>query len=297
MNASVSRIKNGLFCGLQYVLPQHLLSRLGARLAESRTPWLKNLLIGVFIRKFQVNMSEAQDQNLDAYPSFNDFFTRALKPNARPLVEDANALASPADGTISQCGDITLSQLIQAKGLSYPASDLIGDEAIAQQFLDGKFITTYLSPKDYHRVHMPLSGKLLQSHYIPGKLFSVNDVTASLVPELFARNERLVCLFESQHGPFVLVMVGAMMVAGIESVWQGGYAPGKSVICNHRDERGNSSLQFDKGAEIGRFKFGSTVILLLPKQLRLKSGLEPGLTVQVGEILAMSLADEVTDAS
>lgn len=231
-------------------------------------------------------MSEACDQNLDAYSSFNDFFTRALKPNARPIVDDANALISPADGTISQCGDITQGQLIQAKGLNYLVSDLVGDETIALQFLDRKFITTYLSPKDYHRVHMPLSGTLLQSHYIPGKLFSVNGVTASTVPGLFARNERLVCLFESQHGPFVLIMVGAMMVAGIESVWQGSYTPGKSVVCNHRNDHDNSSLRFDKGAEIGRFKFGSTVILLLPKRLRLEAKLEPGLTVQVGELIA-----------
>ena len=242
-------------------------------------------------------MSEACDQNLNAYTSFNDFFTRALMPSARPIVEDANALTSPADGTISQCGDITQGQLIQAKGLSYLASDLIGDETIASQFLDGKFITTYLSPRDYHRVHMPLSGKLMQSNYIPGKLFSVNNVTASLVPGLFARNERLVCLFESQHGPFVLIMVGAIMVAGIESVWQGSYSPNKSLVCNHRDDHGNSSLRFDKGAEIGRFKFGSTVILLLPNQLRLEARLEPGLTVKVGEIVAMSLVDEVSDAS
>ncbi len=293
----MSSIKDKLFCGLQYLLPQHLLSRLGARLAESKLPWLKNFLVGVFIRKFQVNMSEACDQNLNAYTSFNDFFTRALMPSARPIVEDANALTSPADGTISQCGDITQGQLIQAKGLSYLASDLIGDETIASQFLDGKFITTYLSPRDYHRVHMPLSGKLMQSNYIPGRLFSVNGVTASMIPGLFARNERLVCLFESQHGPFVLIMVGAIMVAGIESVWQGSYSPNKSLVCNHRDDHGNSSLRFDKGAEIGRFKFGSTVILLLPNQLRLEARLEPGLTVKVGEIVAMSLVDEVSDAS
>ncbi|MBV1932793.1 MAG: phosphatidylserine decarboxylase [Porticoccaceae bacterium] len=297
MSTNVSSIKDKLFCGLQYLLPQHLLSRLGARLAESRIPWFKNFLIGIFIKKFQVDIDEACDQDLDAYSSFNDFFTRALKPNARPITDDANALTSPADGTISQCGDITQGQLIQAKGLSYLASDLIGDEAIALQFRHGKFITTYLSPRDYHRVHMPLSGTLLHSRYIPGKLFSVNTVTASLVPELFARNERLVCVFESQHGPFVLIMVGAMMVAGIESVWQGSYSPRKSLVCNHRDVHGNSSLRFDKGAEIGRFKFGSTVILLLSNQLRLEAKLEPGLNIQVGETVAMSLVDEVTDAS
>ncbi len=199
MSTSVNSIKDKLFCGLQYLLPQHLLSRLGAGLAESKLPWLKNFLIRIFSKKFQVNMNEAYDQNLDAYPCFNDFFTRALKPDARPIATDANVLISPADGTISQCGAITDGQLIQAKGLSYLASDLIDDKAIALQFQCGKFITTYLSPGDYHRVHMPLSGRLLHSQYIPGKLFSVNTARASLIPELFARNERLVCVFESQQ--------------------------------------------------------------------------------------------------
>ncbi len=281
-------IKDKFFCGLQTLLPQHLLSRLGGYLAESTSPWLKNTLIRIAIRRFQINMAEAAHQSPDAYTSFNDFFTRALKPGARPVGDDASAIISPADGTISQCGALTRGRLIQAKGLSYSASELIGDETLAEQFQGGQFITTYLSPKDYHRVHIPLSGRLIHSRYIPGKLFSVNDVSASLVPGLFARNERLVCLFESQHGRFVLIMVGAMMVAGIDTVWHGSYAPGKPSQHSHD----NDELIFDKGAEIGRFKFGSTVILLLPESFRLEDKLTPGLVVQVGETVAQVPAEK-----
>lgn len=278
----MANIKDRIFCGLQYLLPQHLLSRLAARLAEAKVPWLTKLLIGLFIRRYQVDVSEARHQDLSAYASFNEFFTRALRLDVRSVEDDAKAVISPADGIVSQCGNIDGGNLLQAKGHTYQVEDLIGDEAIAKQFQTGKFITTYLSPRDYHRVHMPIAGTLIQSIYIPGKLFSVNEVTAMQVSRLFARNERLVCLFESQHGPFILVMVGAMMVAGIETVWQDNYPPGKPNRHNHK----SNELQFEKGSEIGRFKFGSTVILLVPDQFALEDNLKPGQAVQMGETVA-----------
>ena len=278
----MTNIKDRIFCGLQYLLPQHLLSRLAARLAEAKVPWLTKLLIGLFIRRYQVDVSEARHQDLSTYASFNEFFTRALRLDVRPIEDDARAIISPADGTVSQCGKINEGNLLQAKGHTYQVEELIGDESIARQFQAGQFITTYLSPRDYHRVHMPISGTLIQSIYVPGKLFSVNEVTTMQVSRLFARNERLVCLFESQYGPFILVMVGAMMVAGIETVWQDNYPPGKPDQHNHK----SSERQFEKGAEIGRFKFGSTVILLLPEQFGLEDSLKPGQTVQMGETVA-----------
>ena len=236
-------------------------------------------------------MDEAREQNLRAYESFNDFFTRALKPEARPIATDINALISPADGAVSQCGSMTQGRLIQAKGHTYLVTDLVGDAVLSAQFENGTFITTYLSPKDYHRVHMPVAGTLIQSRYIPGKLFSVNEVTARRIPGLFARNERLVCWFESDHGRFALIMVGAMMVAGIETVWQGTYSPRNANQYNYGgklDERSKiEPPQFAKGEEIGRFKFGSTVILLLPDQVQLAAAIEPGSKVQVGEVVAM----------
>jgi len=271
-----------LFVALQRLLPKHALSRLIAKTAESKTIWLKNLLIKRAIAAFDINIDEAASGNLNDYENFNQFFTRALKPGARPVDLDADALVSPADGVVSQAGAINKQRIIQAKGSDYSAGRLLGNREDARLYENGTFTTIYLSPKDYHRVHMPLAGKLIRSRYIPGDLFSVNDKTAQALPGLFARNERLVCEFESEQGQFALVFVGAMLVAGIETVWSGFETPGPGVV---RDsDFSHQDLRFEKGEEIGRFRFGSTVILLFQKdQVDWEDSFKPLSAVQMGE--------------
>lgn len=259
------RAMDRLFILLQTVVPQHLLSRCTGALAELRQPlWLKNWLIRHFIRIFKVDMSEAAEPEYTRYPSFNAFFTRPLRDGARPLAE-ADILC-PADGAISQLGAIRDSQLFQAKGRYFSATELLGsDQKRARQFDGGQFATIYLSPKDYHRVHMPVAGKLTATRYIPGQLFSVNGVTADNVDRLFARNERLVCHFETERGPMAMVLVGAMIVAGIETVWAGCVAPPprRPVTVDYSNLPAPVALA--KGEEMGRFLLGSTVILLFPE--------------------------------
>lgn len=274
-----------LFVALQRLLPQHALSRLIARVAESKMPWLKNRLIERAIAAFDINIDEAASSDLDDYENFNSFFTRALKEGARPIDQDSDALISPADGAVSQAGPITQQRIIQAKGSDYSASRLLGDSEEAKRYTDGAFTTIYLSPKDYHRVHMPIAGTLMSTRYIPGDLFSVNDKTAQALPGLFARNERLVCQFDSELGQFALVFVGAMLVAGIETVWGGFETPGRGAVRN-ADFSGRD-LRFDKGEEIGRFKFGSTVILMFQKdKIDWQDSFIPQAAVQMGEKIA-----------
>ena len=274
-----------LFVALQRLLPQHALSRLIARVAESKMPWLKNRLIERAIAAFDINIDEAASSDLDDYENFNSFFTRALKEGARPIDQDSDALISPADGAVSQAGPITQQRIIQAKGSDYSASRLLGDSEEAKRYTDGAFTTIYLSPKDYHRVHMPIAGTLMSTRYIPGDLFSVNDKTAQALPGLFARNERLVCQFDSELGQFALVFVGAMLVAGIETVWGGFETPGRGAVRN-ADFSGRG-LRFDKGEEIGRFKFGSTVILMFQKdKIDWQDSFIPQAAVQMGEKIA-----------
>lgn len=274
-----------LFVALQRLLPQHALSRLIARAAESKIPWLKNRLIERAIAAFDINIDEAASSDLDDYENFNSFFTRALKEGARPIDQDSDALISPADGAVSQAGPITQQRIIQAKGSDYSASRLLGDSEEAKRYTDGAFTTIYLSPKDYHRVHMPIAGTLMSTRYIPGDLFSVNDKTAQALPGLFARNERLVCQFDSELGQFALVFVGAMLVAGIETVWGGFETPGRGAVRN-ADFSGRG-LRFDKGEEIGRFKFGSTVILMFQKdKIDWQDSFIPQAAVQMGEKIA-----------
>ena len=270
-----------LFCQLQYLLPQHGVSRLVAHLAEAKTPWLKNLLIRKAVRHYNIDTSEAAHHSLADYSSFNDFFTRALKPGARPIATEENTAVSPADGMISQCGKITESRFFQVKGHTYPLTSLVGDEKLAARFRSGKFVTVYLSPRDYHRVHMPVAGALIKSHYIPGQLFSVNRATVAGVANLFARNERLVCTFETERGAMCVILVGALLVAGIETVWHGHYAPQQPTI-----EHFDKPSFYDRGAEIGRFKFGSTVIVLLPEHYTLEPAIGEEVSVKVGESLA-----------
>ena len=254
-----------IFIFLQHILPQHLLSRCVGWLARLEHPvWLKNWLVHGFIRHFGVNMAEAADPDSTSYPSFNAFFTRPLREGARPLAQ-ADILC-PADGAISQLGAIEGGRIFQAKGQSFSAWELLGgDTERAPLFDGGRFATIYLSPRDYHRVHMPLAGRLTASRYIPGDLYSVNQVTAENVPRLFARNERLVCHFDTEAGPMAMVLVGAMIVAGIETVWAGQVAPPPDNPVEVDYLKLPEAVALEKGAEMGRFMLGSTVILLFPR--------------------------------
>jgi phosphatidylserine decarboxylase len=249
------------FIALQYLLPQRWLTILLSRLMNvSRPVWLKRSLIEWFVHHYKVDISLAVHPHIDLYFTFNNFFIRALKPGARPLAEAT--VVSPVDGTISQIGKIEQGVLIQAKGLTYTVEDLLTVESeLVSYFKKGLFTTLYLSPRDYHRVHMPLTGKLIQMIYVPGDLFSVNQMTAANVVNLFARNERLVCEFETAIGRVALVFVGALFVAGIHTKWAGDIKRAKQItVTDYREH----NITLEQGTEIGYFKFGSTVILLLP---------------------------------
>ncbi|MBL3555046.1 MULTISPECIES: archaetidylserine decarboxylase [Marinobacter] len=256
-----------LFVTGQYVAPQLSISRLAGRLADNESvPALKNRVVNWFIGRYGVDMSEALESEADAYPSFNAFFTRALKPGQRPIADGESVIVSPSDGTISQLGCINDGRVFQAKGQSFSLNELLGgDQQRASAFTDGEFATIYLAPRDYHRVHMPLAGTLREMIYVPGKLFSVNPVTAEKVPNLFARNERVVCIFDTAAGPMAFVLVGAMVVGSVETTWAGIVAPGKRrVDVTHYDGL-KTPIRFDKGEEMGRFRLGSTVIMVMPK--------------------------------
>lgn len=252
-----------LFAALQYPLPHHALSRAVHWLARRRAPWLRRPLIRAFIRLFRVDMTEAADPDPDAYPHFNAFFTRALKPQARPLPTGQDLLVSPVDAVISQCGSIQEDGLFQAKGRTFSLRELLGGTpAQASAYLGGRFATLYLSPRDYHRIHMPAGGRLREGRYIPGRLFSVNGATTRAVPRLFARNERVVLQFDTALGPMALVLVGAMLVGSIETRWAGEITP------PHRRRPARIAAGegefLARGEELGRFNMGSTVILCLP---------------------------------
>ncbi len=271
------------FITLQELLPQQQLTRLVGKIAASEKPWLKQLFIDRFIKAYGVNMEEALQSDPKAYRSFNEFFTRPLKPGARPLATGADAVLCPADGVISAIGNIDDDSLIQAKRKRYSATALLGgDAARAALFRDGTFATVYLSPKDYHRVHSPLLGTLREMIYVPGKLYSVNQTTADHIDNLFAINERVVCIFDTQHGPMAVVLVGAMIVAAVETVWAGRVAPGFTAVTTQRYEQGEVVIA--KGGELGRFLLGSTAIMLfgagmMEWQMDLSNG--PG--VQMGQ--------------
>jgi phosphatidylserine decarboxylase len=258
----------------QYLIPQHALTRFAGWVAECRWPWLKNRLIYWFIKRYSVDMSAALIESPEAYSNFNSFFTRQLKPELRPIVAGNHQLASPSDSSISQIGKIHHHTLVQAKGFDFDLLSLLGGKKeIADLFYDGSFATLYLSPKDYHRVHMPFSGKLRETIYIPGQLFSVNNQTAASVPKLFARNERLVCLFDTAAGPMAVIMVGAMIVGSINTVWQ-----------NNTDKE----VHLNKGEELGHFKLGSTVILLFAKnKIDWAPGLQKDTIVHMGQLLGI----------
>ncbi len=277
-----------LFITFQHIVPQHLLSRSVGYLAASENTFVKNTFIKNFAAKYQINMAEALEENPLAYKSFNDFFTRALKPNARPIASDSKAIISPADGAISQIGAITADKIFQAKGHDYSVTTLLGgNEQRAAAFVGGQFATVYLSPKDYHRVHMPFMGKLTQMIYVPGDLFSVNTTTAENVPNLFARNERVVCLFDTEVGQMAVVLVGAMIVAGIATAWAGNLAPqGKNVITTNYD----GSITLKKGDELGRFYLGSTAIVLFGADvMQWRGGFSATNPVRMGEAMGRTL--------
>ncbi len=249
---------------IQYLLPHRLLSRLALWAARSESRGFKDWLIALVIRKFDVEMSEAADPEPKNYPSFNAFFTRALKPGVRTPDADPRALLMPADGKVSQVGRIEAGRIFQAKGQSFTAGELLGDEAAAAPFADGWFANIYLSPRDYHRVHMPWAGTLTETLHVPGRLFTVAPWGVREIPRLFARNERLVCHFDTDHGPMVMVMVGALLVSGVETVWNGVNIPKYASRPLRRDFRGQD-IQLERFAEMARFNYGSTVILLFPR--------------------------------
>ena len=268
----------------QYLLPKQALTVLAGKLAGARAGGLTTRVIRWFVGRYGVNMTEAANPDIASYPSFNEFFTRPLKPGARPLA-DADYIC-PVDGAISQFGRIERDQIFQAKGHSYSTHALVGgDRDLAIQFQDGEFATLYLSPRDYHRIHMPCDGRLTRMIYIPGDLFSVNPTTARGVPGLFARNERVVCVFENDAGPFVLTLVGATIVGSMATVWHGqvnpprpgtikewNYAPGEVVL--------------KKGDEMGRFLLGSTVVMLFPtRRLRFTDAWAPARAISMGEAM------------
>ena len=274
-----------LFILMQYLLPHHLLSRLAGCLANCTWPWVKNPFISWFVGRYEVDMSQAEEENPTAYSSFNDFFTRALKADARPLAPAEKGILCPADGTISQLGKIEHGRIFQAKGHSFSVTELLGGNPDhASAFQGGEFATVYLSPRDYHRVHMPFSGTLTEMIYVPGRLFSVNQTTAENVPELFARNERVVCLFDTEAGPMAVVLVGAMIVASVETVWAGLGAPPSRQL--RSTEYGQAAPSLAKGEEMGRFKLGSTAIVLFgPEAAHWHADLKAGSAVSMGQLM------------
>lgn len=277
-------MKDTLFIALQYVVPQHALSRFAGWVANTSISWIKNPITRWFVKQYEINMEEAAETDPCAYTSFNDFFTRALREGARPICADDNAIVFPADGAISQIGDIKHGRVFQAKSQDYSLLELVGgDQTMAQPFEDGKFAVVYLSPKDYHRVHMPLGGKLTSMTHAPGDLFSVNDTTAENVPRLFARNERVVCTFDTEAGPMAVILVGAMIVASIETVWAGQVTPeSRTIKTTHYDS--NIVHEFNIGDEMGRFKLGSTAVVLFGKDaINWSEALSAGTPTRMGE--------------
>jgi phosphatidylserine decarboxylase len=257
--AGLSAFAERLFVWFQYLLPQHGISRLVHAATRVRTPWFKNLLTRGFLGLYSVELTEAVEPDPYAYASFNDFFTRALAADARPPCRDAGAVASPVDGNVSECGRIEAGTLLQAKGRRYSLTDLLAGESWAARFEGGAFATIYLAPFNYHRVHMPVSGRLLDTVYVPGRLFSVNAATARHVPCLFARNERILMRFEGASGQFAVIMVGALNVGSMATVWAGDVTPARRRAVTRLPP---AAVALELGAELGRFNMGSTVILL-----------------------------------
>lgn len=274
---------NRLAVSWQYAVPQHFLSALMRRATRVRTPFLKNRLIEWFIRHYGVDMSLAEEPVATAYSDFNSFFTRKLRADARPITRGAHTLLCPADGRISEAGRVNQDQALQCKGQPFRIQQLLGDDPDwSTRFSSGSFLNIYLSPRDYHRVHMPTTGKLRRMVYVPGRLFSVNDATTRAVPGLFVRNERVAFLFETALGPLALVMVGAIFVGSIETVWAGMVTPADIRRVRVWDYLGEKSISVEQGEEVGRFNMGSTVIVLIGNE---RVALNP--TCHAGEPVCM----------
>ena len=276
-----------VFTTLQQLVPQQQLSKVAGRLAASRHPYVKRTFIRSFAKAYNVSLDEYERQSLNAYESFNDFFTRELKDDARTIDATVNGIVSPADGVISQLGQIEDSKLLQAKGSYYDIGQLLANKDDGDYFAEGSFATVYLAPSNYHRVHMPFAGTLTTTRYVPGTLFSVNNSTAANVPDLFARNERLVCIFDTEYGKAAVVMVGAMIVASIETVATGRITRSKDIQLQQHD------MPLAKGAELGRFYLGSTAIVILPKAAKAdwQQGMSANTTVEMGQLLGLANAE------
>lgn len=279
-------VRDRLFACLQLLLPTRWLSNLVFRITQIRNPDFSGGLIRLFLRGFTVDLSDAEFELVDNYDSFNHFFTRALKPGARPLPADPQAFVSPVDGTVSQFGEIREGRIVQAKGHSYSVLELLGgDEQAAQTFMNGRFCTIYLAPYNYHRIHMPIDGRLRKWSYVPGRLFSVNATTARALPNLFARNERLNAIFQTPAGDVGLTMVGALFVGSLETVWAGQVSPPhlRGAPAHYQTME---PVMLGRGDEMGRFNMGSTVILLAPPgAVEWSDTLAPGKTVRMGEAI------------
>jgi len=279
-------IKDALTTLPQYLLPHHALSAMMSTLTHSENKALKNLLIRQIIRHYGVNMNEALEQDIERFSSFNHFFTRELKSNARPITSEKQAIACPADGAVSQAGQISGGSIFQAKGKNFTAADLLGGNAErAEPFNNGVFATIYLSPKDYHRLHMPLTGTLKEMVHIPGRLFSVNTATTRSVPGLFARNERVAAIFETEAGPMALVLVGAIFVSSIETVWHGVVTPPTRPSVQSWQYQDKAPM-LKMGEEMGRFNMGSTIIVLFGKdKVQWNSDIKADRLVKLGEMI------------
>jgi phosphatidylserine decarboxylase len=273
----------------QYILPKHLLSRLVGKLAAAKAGALTQFLIKRFIKAFNIDMQEAMHEEPSEYDTFNAFFTRQLKDGIRPIVEGDNILCHPVDGKISQFGDIVGDKVFQAKGHDYSLTTLLGGKPeLAECFKGGKFATIYLAPRDYHRIHMPIKGKLTDTLHVPGELFSVNPLTAANVPGLFARNERVVALFDTSAGKVAMVLVGATIVASIETVWAGNITPPAGKYVQHW-QHNQDDIELNKGEEMGRFKLGSTVVLCFESNKIEFEDLSAGDVTRLGEALATQI--------
>lgn len=279
-----------MFVALQYLLPHHVLCRLAHALTRSEVGWIRTLLIGAFMRGYAPEMADAVEPDPFAYPSFNAFFTRPLRAGARPIDPEPRAIVSPCDGAVSAAAKLDGVRLLQAKGHTYTLTELLaGRDDWVSRLAGGLFATLYLAPFNYHRVHMPLPGRLVEAWHVPGRLFSVNRRTAESVPRLFARNERIVCAFEGEDGPFIVILVGALFVGSMSTIWHGEVTP-----CEHRGGvrallAGDAAQPAQpRGAELGRFNMGSTVILLLPPgRAHWEAALQPGVPLRVGQRIGL----------
>lgn len=285
----LGKLKDKAFAAPQYVLPQHSLSKVINAATRLPAGPIKNVAVKGFTKAFKINMDEAAESNSNSFRSFNEFFTRELKPGARPMDPTDGNLVSPADGRVSQAGDIVDGKLIQAKGMDFAVEQLLaGSKAMSAPYKGGQFATIYLSPRDYHRVHMPCAGKLKEMVHVPGKLFSVNALTARSVPRLFARNERVICRFETEFGEMVMILVGAIFVSSMETVWHGVVNTGRHKTIREWNYD-NENIQLARGAEMGRFNMGSTVIVLLPPNApKLAPNVTADTPIQMGNTLALS---------